>query len=170
MITSLKRAHQMTRQTMMAVRRLCVKRQMIIRYVLGVGLLGAAFCARAAEKVDFVLEVKPILEATCISCHGPEKPKGDLRLDSRAAALQGGDGGPALAPGKPEASKLYTTTVLPPGHDDIMPPKGDPLSKEQTERLRLWIEQGAAWPDNVTLQQVPRANFVKDIQPLLELN
>src|SRR5688572_7195414 len=170
MITSLKRAHQMTRQTMMAVRRLCVKRQMIIRYVLGVGLLGAAFCARAAEKVDFMLEVKPILEATCVSCHGPEKPKGELRLDSRAGAIKGGDSGTALTPGKPQESKLYTSTVLPPDHDDIMPPKGGVLTKGQTERLRLWIEQGAEWPDTVKLQQTPRINFVKDIQPLLELN
>jgi formylglycine-generating enzyme required for sulfatase activity len=132
--------------------------------------LAGALSATAAEKIDFLLEVKPILESTCVSCHGPEKPKGDLRLDSRAGALKGGDGGPALVPGKAQMSPLYTSTVLPAGHDDIMPPKGDPLAKEQTERLRLWIEQGAVWPDNVTLQQVPRINFVKDIQPVLELN
>src|SRR5688572_24860910 len=96
--------------------------------------LGAFACvlnAGAADKVDFLLEVKPILESTCVSCHGPEKPKGDLRLDTRAAALKGGDDGPALVPGKPQMSPLYTSTVLPPGHDDIMPPKGDPLTKEQ---------------------------------------
>lgn len=126
--------------------------------------------AIAADKVDFAVEVKPILESTCLSCHGPEKPKGDLRLDTRAAALKGGENGPALVPGKPQMSKLYTSTILPPGHDDIMPPKGDPLAKEQTERLRVWIEEGAEWPDHLTLQQVPRVNFVKDIQPLLELN
>src|SRR5687767_10778239 len=51
-----------------------------------------------------------------------------------------------------------------------MPPKGDPLAREQTERLRLWIEQGAEWPESVTLKQTPRVLFVKDIQPILELN
>ena len=132
--------------------------------------LVCALSAAAADKVDFLLEVKPILESTCVSCHGAEKPKGDLRLDTRAGAVKGGDGGTALVPGKPQMSPLYTSTVLPPGHDDIMPPKGDPLTKEQTERFRLWIEQGAEWPDNLTLQQVPRVNFVKDIKPILELN
>ena len=135
-----------------------------------VGLFALAASAFAADKIDFLTEVKPILESTCVSCHGPEKPKGDLRLDSRAAALKGGDGGTAIVPGKAQMSPLYTSTVLPPGHDDIMPPKGDPLNKEQTEKLRLWIEQGAEWPDNLTLQQVPRVAFVKDIQPILELN
>jgi formylglycine-generating enzyme required for sulfatase activity len=124
----------------------------------------------AAEKIDFVLDIKPILESTCLSCHGAEKPKGDLRLDSRANAVKGGDSGAAVVPGQPQKSPLYTSTVLPPGHDDIMPPKGDPLSKEQTERLRLWIEQGAEWPESLTLKQTPRIVFVKDIQPLLELN
>ena len=132
--------------------------------------LAASLTLPAAEKVDFALEIKPILESTCLSCHGNEKPKGELSLDNRANALKGGDGGASLVPGQPQKSSLYTSTVLPPGHDDIMPPKGDPLSKEQTERLRLWIEQGAVWPDKVPLKQTPRVAFVKDIQPILELN
>src|SRR5215210_1063646 len=143
---------------------------MRIAAVFIAGLFGSLASVIAADKVDFVTEVKPILESTCVSCHGAEKPKGDLRLISRADALKGGENGAAIVPGKPQMSKLYTSTVLPPGHDDIMPPKGDPLAKEQSERLRLWIEQGAEWPENVTLQQTPRVSFVKDIQPLLELN
>ena len=161
---------QSTRQAVIASHKLRVKELMRIAAASVLGLFAVVASATAAEKVDFLTEVKPILESTCVSCHGPEKPKGDLRLDSRAGALKGGDGGASLVPGKPQMSKLYTSTVLPPGHDDIMPPKGDPLTKDQTERLRLWIEQGAEWPDNLTLQQVPRVAFVKDIQPLLELN
>jgi formylglycine-generating enzyme required for sulfatase activity/mono/diheme cytochrome c family protein len=124
----------------------------------------------AAAKVDFAENIKPILEATCLSCHGSEKPKGGLRLDTRAHALQGGEKGAAIAPGDPKKSPLYTSTILPPGHDDIMPPKGDPLTKEQTELLRQWIEQGALWPENLALKQTKRIDFVKDIQPLLEVN
>ena len=132
-------------------------------------LLGmAAAGAYAADKIDFLLDVKPILEATCVSCHGPEKPKADLRLDSRAAALKGGDNGPALVPGKPKESPLYTTTILPPDHDEVMPPK-EQLTKEQTEVLRRWIEEGASWPDDLVLKQVQRINFAKHIQPILEL-
>src|SRR3954470_16519715 len=135
---------------------------------------GAAFClpshSRAAENVDFTLDIKPILESTCLSCHGSEKPKGDLRLDTKAGALKGGKKGPALVDGKPDESPLYKSTVLPAGHDDIMPPKGSPLAKSQTDLLRRWISEGATWPTALTLKQTPRIDFVKDIQPVLEFN
>src|SRR5688572_2728266 len=128
--------------------------------------------AGAAEKVDFALDIKPLLEANCVSCHGPEKPKGDLRLDSRAAAIKGGDDGAALVPGDPKKSPLYASTILPADHDDLMPPsnKGGPLPKEQTDLLASWIQEGAPWPENLTLKQTKRIDFIKDIQPLLELN
>src|SRR5439155_16285443 len=155
---------------MMVASKLRVELSMRIAVALIISASAAAFVARAADKIDFAVEVKPIIESSCLSCHSGDKPKGGLRLDTRAAAIKGGENGAALVAGKPQMSPLYTSTILPPGDDKIMPPKGDPLSKEQTERLRLWIEQGANWPDNVTLQQVPRVTFAKDIQPLLELN
>jgi formylglycine-generating enzyme required for sulfatase activity len=130
----------------------------------------AARAVIAADKIDFALEVKPLLESTCLSCHGPEKPKGDLQLMTRALAVKGGEGGPGIVPGNPAESPLYKTTILPPGHDDIMPPKGDPLTKAQTEVLRKWIEQGAEWPESIKLEKVQRVDFVKDVQPILELN
>jgi formylglycine-generating enzyme required for sulfatase activity/mono/diheme cytochrome c family protein len=124
---------------------------------------------QAADKTDFLQDVKPILEATCLGCHGSEKPKANLRLDSRAGALKGGDDGAALVPGKPKESPLYSTTILPPDHDDVMPPK-EQLAKDQTEVLRRWIEEGATWPGDTVLKQTKRVNFVKDIQPILEFN
>src|SRR5262245_55168137 len=105
--------------------------------------------APAADKVDFEQQIKPILELDCVRCHGPEKRKAALRLDTRSGALKGGDNGPALVPGKPDQSPLYTSTIAPVDDDKHMPPKGEPLKKEQTEWLRLWIEQGAAWPDGL---------------------
>src|SRR5207237_802052 len=54
----------------------------------------------------FEKKVRPILVAKCASCHGPEKQKGGLRLDSRAAMLKGGDTGPAVIPGDAEKSLL----------------------------------------------------------------
>ncbi len=137
--------------------------------VLAIGSL-AMRLSHAADKIDFALDVKPLLESTCLSCHGPEKPKGDLQLMSRTVAIKGGEKGTALVPGKPADSRLYTSTVLPPGHDDIMPPKGDPLTKTQAEMLRKWIEQGAEWPESMKLEKTQRVDFVKDIQPILELN
>ena len=123
-----------------------------------------------AESVDFNKHVKPILESTCVNCHGPDDADGDLRLDSREFALKGGDAGPALVPGKPEESILYTYTVLPEDDDDIMPPKGDPLAKSQTDILKKWIEEGAAWPEEAKLTSVPRIDFEKHIQPIFEQN
>jgi formylglycine-generating enzyme required for sulfatase activity len=138
------------------------------------GFLLASGCfvalAQAAERVDFEKEIKPILELQCLSCHGAEKPKGDLRLDTRANAMIGGENGPSIVVGKPEESSLFTLTVLPPDDDDIMPPKGEPLSKQQTDALRHWIEQGAIWPEDLVLTGVRKIDFVKDIQPILEFS
>src|SRR5882672_3585799 len=118
---------------------------------IAVVLIRAGQSLDAAEKVDFDKQIKPILEFNCVRCHGPEKPKGALRLDTKDGTLKGGDTGTALVPGKPDQSPLYTSTVLPADDDKHMPPKGDPLKKEDTELLRFWIEQGATWPDGSTL-------------------
>ena len=114
----------------------------------------------AADKLDFARDIKPILESTCLSCHSAAKHEGGLVLATRADALKGGDKGAALVPGKPAESRLYTSTILPPKHDDIMPPKGVPLNKWQTERLRQWIEEGAAWPEGLALATTRRVDFV----------
>lgn len=125
----------------------------------------------AAEKVDFNKDIRPILEVNCTKCHGPEQQKAKLRLDSKEAALKGGENGKALVPGKPQESKLYTTTILPEDHDEVMPPpKEGLLSKTQTDLLKAWIEQGADWPQGATLGVIRKVNFVKDIKPILEFN
>ncbi len=128
----------------------------------------AAGVAVAADKVDFGTEVKPLLESGCLSCHGPEKPKGELQMMTRALVIKGGEKGKSLVPGKPTESSIYTTTVLPAGHDDLMPPKGAIFTKTQTDLLKRWIEEGAEWPDNITLQKVQRIDFVKDVKPIFE--
>src|SRR5881409_2244821 len=132
-----------------------MKRQLFL-FVTGAVVCSVEFAALAAEKVDFALDVKPILESACLSCHGPEKPKGDLRLDTKAGALKGGKKGVAIVAGKAADSPLYKSTILPAGDADIMPPKGNPLAKTQTEVLRAWIEQGATWPENIQLAKVQR--------------
>ena len=120
--------------------------------------------------IDFSRQVKPILESTCLSCHNSDNIKGELLLDTRAHAIDGGEYGTALTPGDPDESALYTLTILDPDDEDIMPPKGDPLTGEQTDILKIWIEQGATWPDEEILKTVQRLDFVKDVQPVLELN
>lgn len=126
------------------------------------------FQTDAAEKIDFIREVKPILETACVRCHGAEHPKGQLRLDTRAGAEKGGDKAPALIPGQPDKSPLYTSTILAADHEDKMPPKGESLSKAQTEKLRLWIAQGADWPVTTNLVALKKIDFAREIKPILE--
>ncbi len=91
----------------------------------------------------FVEYVLPILEASCTDCHGEDKQKAGLRLDSIAAVAKGAKGDAVVKAGNPDESSLYQRIVLPADHDDIMPPKGDPLTKAQTDLIKLWIVSGA---------------------------
>ncbi len=106
----------------------------------------------AATKPDFAKDIGPILAKNCLECHGPEKQKGKLRLDSKEAAFKGGDSGKAgVVPGKGADSRIYQVITLAKGHDDIMPPKGEPLSKATTDLIKAWIDAGAEWPAGVKL-------------------
>lgn len=97
--------------------------------------------------IDFFTKIQPILESRCASCHSGDKSKGGLRLDDRAAAMEGGDNdGAAITPGKPESSSLLQR-VKSKDADTVMPPKGDPLTAEQIRLLETWIREGANWPD-----------------------
>jgi formylglycine-generating enzyme required for sulfatase activity len=103
--------------------------------------------------VDFVKEIQPILEYDCVSCHMAGHDKGRLRLDNKKDAFAGGDSGDGFFPRRPEDSWNYKLLVVPADDELLMPPKskGGPLPKEQIDLVRLWIEQGAVWPEGVTL-------------------
>ncbi|MBI5801361.1 MAG: hypothetical protein HZA92_11665 [Verrucomicrobia bacterium] len=106
----------------------------------------------AATKPDFAKDIGPLIAKNCLECHGPEKQKGKLRLDSKDAAFKGGDSGLAgIVPGKSADSRIYKAITLPKGHDDIMPPKGEPLSKATTDLIKAWIDAGADWPSGLKL-------------------
>lgn len=85
-----------------------------------------------------------VLEERCVECHGPDKRKGWLRLDSRPAALAGGKHGPAIVPGDAQGSYLVARIYGRPP-DDPMPPD-DPLTDEQVRAIEAWIDDGAPWP------------------------
>ncbi len=105
--------------------------------------------------VDFAQEIRPLLEAHCVSCHGPDKQKGDLRLDRRAGAFRGGaELGPAIVPGQSAQSPLVRTVAgLEP--DYLMPQRGDRLSADAVAVLRAWIDQGADWPEEAPVPPAP---------------
>jgi WD40 repeat protein len=86
-----------------------------------------------------------LLRSDCFSCHNPDQRKGGLLLTSREALLKGGDSGPAIEPGNPEASLLWQ--VLAPEADPHMPPKKQ-LSAAQIDLVRNWIASGATWNDD----------------------
>src|SRR5688572_15122556 len=100
----------------------------------------------AAERVKFYEQnVKPVLEANCLKCHGAEaKVKGGLNLTSRALALKGGDIGPAVDEKEPGKS-LILRAIGYADEDLQMPPKGK-LSAEQIATLTKWVEIGAPYP------------------------
>ena len=97
----------------------------------------------------FINDVRPLLVAKCVSCHGADKQEGNLRLDSSAAAVQGGDRGAAIVPRDPEKS-LLVTAILFDDPDLQMPPK-QKLSDHEIEILTNWVEAGAAWPETVAM-------------------
>jgi hypothetical protein len=121
-----------------------------MRTIVVLALFGASLAlpSLAAEgKIDFKKEIRPILEQNCVKCHGEEKQKGKLRLDSAETALKGGKAGPAIVAGDADKSELFRRIILPKDDDDFMPSEGDPLSKAQIDLIREWIKQGAVWPD-----------------------
>ena len=108
--------------------------------------------ALAQSKVNFEKEVLPLLEAHCIECHRApyedargrlRKPKAGLRLDGKGFLLKGSHVEKVLIPGNAVKSSLVQRVALPADHEDIMPPKGEPLSPEQIDRLRRWVAEGA---------------------------
>src|SRR5579872_291595 len=117
--------------------------------VLLVGLWVPAVVVRGDEtvrRVDYAADIKPILARHCTSCHGSEKQKSGLRLDSVSAVIKGGDSGAAIESGKSAESLLIQAVS---GVEGVaaMPPKGQPpLSADEIALLKTWIDQGAKAP------------------------
>lgn len=134
------------------------------RKIVGFSLLGAIVCVAllvafgffagrrarlagelpppAAGPVDFVRDVRPILAARCVSCHGEARQRAELRLDRMDLAMEGGRSGRAIVPGRPQDSLLFRLVAGRVG-ETIMPPKGEMLSPEEIGILRSWIAEGA---------------------------
>jgi len=100
------------------------------------------------EVAFFEKDVRPILQANCVKCHGSGKVRGGLRLSTRDGVLKGGENGPAAVPGKPADSLLIVAVKqdanrLPPGVEG-MPVKGK-LTGKDIETLTKWIQMGLPW-------------------------
>ena len=99
----------------------------------------------AAAPIDFVRDVRPILEEHCYECHGPEKQMNGFRVDRRRDAMRGGTNH-VIATGSAAASRLYLRLVGE-TYGRRMPLDADPLAPAQIATIQNWIDQGAEWPD-----------------------
>ena len=124
--------------------------------VFAIAGLGVAFATRIslqaqlpavsnAAPIDFARDIQPILETACYECHGPKKVRAELRLDTRAGFMKGGETGALIVPGNSERS-LIVRRLLGLDGDDRMPKDGDPLPAAHIALIRSWIDQGAVWP------------------------
>lgn len=98
---------------------------------------------------SFVEQIQPLLESKCVSCHGPEKQEGGLRLDSLAGAKLGGDSGPAVVPGDIEKSLLVKAITF--RDPDLQMPPKQKLPDREIELMTKWVADGAAWPEPVAV-------------------
>ena len=108
--------------------------------------------------------VHPVLQQNCLSCHGPEKAEGELRLDSLAGLMKGGKSGAAFVSGKAADSLLMKRLRLALNEKEHMPPEGKPQpSPEEVSLLRWWIEIGA--PTNKTIASLkPPVSVMRNLQ------
>ncbi len=118
----------------------------VMRCLLFAILLLAAAPVSAAEQVDYVRDVLPILQKYCVACHTDGDEGGGLNMDTHRGLLRGGESGPAVTAGAADSSRLLlmVTGKLKP----TMPPDGEEgPSEDEVELLSTWIEQGAGGPD-----------------------
>jgi hypothetical protein len=109
--------------------------------------LVCCFSALAANRPDcgecfFDTRVAPILTKRCLACHNQELKNGGISFLDRDSLLTGGSRGPAIVPGKPEASVLIDTLRH---NGDIQMPPGPKLPSREIGILREWIKRGAVW-------------------------
>ncbi|MBO6574453.1 MAG: hypothetical protein JJ896_03480 [Rhodothermales bacterium] len=108
--------------------------------------------------------VQPILEASCTSCHGAGRMRGNLDLRSRDGIEAGGGDGAVVLAGRPEASPLIQRTLLPPGEEKVMPPRDGPvLSPSHARLLAWWVADGASFE-----RTLAEAGLPPDVQQILE--
>ena len=133
---------------------------------LWIALAACAIPARGGDDsagiAFFEARIRPVLVEKCQSCHSEQvkKPKGGLKVDSRAAIRAGGHAGPAVVPGDVNASLLYQAIAAADGVEP-MPPKGR-LNAATVADFRQWIAMGAPDPrESVTGTNIPGVSAAK---------
>ena len=118
----------------------------VVAVVVGTWAINAAYSSQDPGKVDFRRDVQPLLKQHCVDCHGARQQMNGFRLDRRRDALRGGTRA-MIVPGNSAGSPLYHK-LIGSQFGTQMPPTG-PLTQEQTNLIKAWIDQGAEWPDDL---------------------
>src|SRR5437868_10477803 len=126
----------------MICRRLTVMSCASLGLALSLGALLPAALRAAGPPEDaiafFEKEVRPLLVQKCQKCHGSKKQESGLRLDSRAAVLNGGERGPAVVAGKADGSNLILAVRQ---QGDLKMPPGGKLSQAEIAALTRWVAE-----------------------------
>ena len=138
----------------------------LIGLVIGIALSATGLPAQVAGKVDFARDVQPLFRNYCYGCHGPAVQSNNFRLDRRRDSLPNrvGANGARIVPGNSAVSRLYLRVIGQAGLQ--MPPTGA-LTPEQIGVIKVWIDQGADWPDELAADapsapQDPQASALMD--------
>lgn len=123
-----------------------MKHQLVIPFFICFAAIPAVATPTPEQLEFFEKRIRPVLVEQCYKCHGPDKQKGDLRVDSRDALLKDGADGAAVIPGKPDESLLIKSIK----HlgDMKMPEKAPKMPDDQIAALEQWVAMGAPWPEN----------------------
>lgn len=129
------------------------------------GANAGALAGRPPERiVVFTDLVAPVFASHCVSCHGPVKVEGGLRLDTADGVSKGGDDGKVVAAGRAASSELVRRIFLPASHEDAMPPRGHrTLSPADAALVRWWVDTGARF--DLTLED---AEVAPEVLPAIE--
>jgi mono/diheme cytochrome c family protein len=115
----------------------------------------AAAAVPASQATFYGARIAPIFTRSCVSCHGPAKVKGDLRLDSYAGLMLGGKGGEEIEPWQPAQSELVRRLLLPPDDDERMPNNGkNPPTLDEIHLIEQWIAAGASDKQPLVIEPV----------------
>jgi uncharacterized membrane protein len=115
-----------------------------IRSLLGLEVIEKQFVASVDDLVVYADVIHIIFEQNCLTCHNPDKLKGEFNMETYEGLLKGGEMGYSIAAGDLDDSELFYRITLPHDDEDFMPSDGKPpLSETETEVIGWWIEQGA---------------------------
>ncbi len=122
--------------------------------------------ANAQEALAYKEVIDPILQQKCVGCHGADKQKGKLRLDSEAFIRKGGKNGEVIA-AQPDDAVMLTRIMLPPDDEEHMPPKEKgQLTKDQISLIDWWIKNGGNFTAKV--KDIPQNDQIKKTLAKLE--